>query len=152
MPLYSLIELDRVKYEDYLNIKPGERIYPPLDDFKCNCCKRHILELRPFGGPGDPLDGDFTGSLLVKTRRSFGPYVEEAEKAVRKAERCYKSDGYDNYFDWMIDEYGKEEADRFDSAHFCYHDSLPRWECRDCIVLDTNKYHEKLDRTLEQLG
>ncbi len=150
--IYSLKELDRVKYEDYLNLKPGEKIYPPLSDFRCDCCKKHILELKPFGGPGDPLDGDFTEALLVKTYRPIGPYVEEAEKALREAERYYKSDGFDNEFDWLIDKYGEEKAEALHSAELYHHEVLSCWDCRDCVVLDLDEYYEKLERTLEQLG
>jgi len=42
------------------------RINPPPSDGRCECCRRHVSELKPFGGPGDPLVGDFSGALLVK--------------------------------------------------------------------------------------
>lgn len=48
-------------------------INPPPRDEKCECCRRHIKDLKPFGGRGDPLVGDFTGALLVKTFREGAP-------------------------------------------------------------------------------
>ncbi len=135
--------IDRVKYEDSLKFKPGERIYPPLRDGRCDCCGKHISELKPFGGPGDPLEGDFTESLLVKTYRPLGPYVEEAEKALREAERYYKSDGFDNEFEWMIDKYGGKKGEELSAADFYHHKVLSFWECRDCVVLDMDEYFEK---------
>jgi hypothetical protein len=36
--IQTLRELDRLTYEDYLKFKAGERIYPRLDDGKCDCC------------------------------------------------------------------------------------------------------------------
>jgi len=42
------------------------RINPPPSDERCECCGRHVSELKPFGGPGDPLVGDFSGALLAK--------------------------------------------------------------------------------------
>jgi hypothetical protein len=37
----------------------------------CDCCNRHISELKPFGGSGDPLRGDFSEELLVKRYRDL---------------------------------------------------------------------------------
>lgn len=45
--------------------------------WRCYCCDKHITELKPFGGPGDPLLGDFTGALLVKHWRWDYPLTEE---------------------------------------------------------------------------
>lgn len=42
------------------------QINPPPEEGCCECCGRHVSELKPFGGPGDPLVGDFTGAFLVK--------------------------------------------------------------------------------------
>ena len=46
-------------------------INPPPIDNCCECCGRHISELKPFGGPGDPLVGDFSAALLIKHFRDF---------------------------------------------------------------------------------
>ena len=143
---------DRVKKEDDLKLKLGENINPPHPDGKCDCCGRHIRELRPFGGHGDPLDDDFTGALLVKTYRPMGPYVEEAEKAVGEANKCYKSDGLVNDFAWMVDKYGEKKADELDAADWYHCSVLSHWECRDCVVMDMDKYFEKLEQKLDQLG
>ena len=53
--------------------KNGTVIYinPPPSDGRCEGCGRHVSELKPFGGPGDPLVGDFTGELLLKHFRSL---------------------------------------------------------------------------------
>jgi hypothetical protein len=41
------------------------------------CCGKHISELKQFGGPGDPLVGDFRGAKLVKTfRQEFPNYAQ----------------------------------------------------------------------------
>ena len=51
--------------------KPYIRINPPPSDNRCNGCGRHIRELKPFGGPGDPLVGDFSGAFLMKHFRDL---------------------------------------------------------------------------------
>ena len=33
--------------------KPIIHINPPPPDRRCECCRRHISELKPFGGAGD---------------------------------------------------------------------------------------------------
>ena len=58
-------------------------INPPPSDRRCDCCGKHIDELKPYGKAGDPLGGDFNGALLVKEWRAVGTYVEEAEKAIK---------------------------------------------------------------------
>lgn len=96
------ISLGTVNSEEDLKTKPGLiNINPPPRHGKCECCGKHISELKPFGGPGDPLVGDFTGAYLVKKFRSFGGCVGSS------------------------------------------------WECRDCIVLDEDEYHEKLGQRRE---
>jgi hypothetical protein len=49
-------------------------INPPPCDNRCECCGKHISEVKPFGGPGDPLRGDFSGALLVKNFRTLYDY------------------------------------------------------------------------------
>jgi hypothetical protein len=43
----------------------------------CDVCGRPTATLRPFGGPGDPLVGDFSGCRLVKMYR----WVDAIEQA-----------------------------------------------------------------------
>lgn len=144
--------IDKAKYEDFLKFEPGEDIYPPLRDGRCDCCGKHVRELKPFGGPGDPLDRDYTGALLVKAYAPEGPYIEEVEKAAREADRCYKSDGFISALDWMIDKFGKEKAEEFEYADFYHHFVFSCWECRDCVVLNMDAFSEILKRKLERLG
>lgn len=54
-----------------MNDKKRILINPPPTDRCCEGCGKHISKLKPFGSAGDPLVGDFKGSLLVKTFRDF---------------------------------------------------------------------------------
>lgn len=45
----------------------------PPDEEKCNICRRRVSELEAFGGPGDPLVGDFSGAKLIKQYREQLP-------------------------------------------------------------------------------
>jgi hypothetical protein len=137
---------DKIKDEDDLKPKPGININPPDEDGRCDCCGRHISELEPFGGPGDPLVGDFTGAYLVKGYRSDGPYVEEVEKAWEEALKCYEVDGFDHPDSWLINKFGEEEAMAIVFAVELYNQVGSSWECRDCAVLDEDEYFEKLKR------
>lgn len=47
-------------------------VNPPPRDGCCDRCGRTMAELPPFGGPGDPLVGDFTGMKLIKFHTSDG--------------------------------------------------------------------------------
>lgn len=43
-----------------------------VPDAWCRGCGKHCTLLTPFGGAGDPLNGDFNGQYLVKTWRDCG--------------------------------------------------------------------------------
>jgi hypothetical protein len=96
-------------------------INPPPKEGRCNLCGRHVSELKPFGGPGDPCVGDFSGALLVKRFRSEGPPLTAEEIAAHET--------YDE--EW--EEHGPANA---------ANSFGPSWECRDCIVLNDTEYWE----------
>ena len=48
-------------------------INPPPRDRACECCGK--TDMKPFGGAGDPLVGDFKGALLLKTFREFMGWI-----------------------------------------------------------------------------
>ena len=48
-------------------------INPAPRNMYCQICHRHVDELEAFGGPGDPLVGDFKGAKLVKHWREDFP-------------------------------------------------------------------------------
>jgi len=53
----------------------------------------------------------------------MGPFNDEAERAVREAEKCYKFHGFVNTLSWMVDKYGEKKADELDAADW-YHCSV----------------------------
>jgi hypothetical protein len=134
---------DQVKNEDDLKLKPGQNINPPAPDGRCECCGKHISELKPFDVSGDSLVAFSTGKLLRINLRPLGYYDEEAERAWKEADHRYKVDGYDNPTNWMIDKYGKEKAILMSYANQGYYSSGESYECRDCYYLDENEYFEK---------
>ena len=142
--IHNVLTMDKIKREEDLKPKSGININPPPSDGRCECCGRHISELKPFGGPGDPLVGDFTGAYLVKKYRPHGPYDEEAELAYEKAQRCYENEGFNNELDYMIHKYGEEKGKMLCQIVEAHGIVGKSWECRDCAVLDTNDYFEKL--------
>ena len=104
---------------------------PPLDN-RCECCRRHVDELKPFGGPGDPLVGDFTGQLLVKTFHYDFPEYELPSE-------------YSGYLkkDGAIDEqkfvakFGQEEYESvINGLAGAWNIISSYWLCRDCILIE----------------
>jgi hypothetical protein len=65
----GIVALGAVSNKEGLKPSGHIRINPPPNDGKCEVCGRHMSQLDPFGGPGDPLVGDFSGELLVKRYR-----------------------------------------------------------------------------------
>jgi len=97
-------------------------INPPPQDKRCECCRKHISELKPFGHAGDPLVGDFNGALLVKTFRTMALKLNEIQE----------------------EEYKK----RITEEQFNFYEQLSctveaSWECRDCIILEDEEYFKK---------
>ena len=132
--------------EDYLNPKPRIIVGGPPSDAECHVCGRHLSELKPFGGPGDPLEDDFTGELLVETCRSNLPYDEEAEKALEEIPDTKEGETKGvNWLPWLIAKYGEEKAEYL----FIYASAQGFgwfWECRDWIVLNEAQYFEETER------
>lgn len=88
-------------------------INPPPTDKKCECCGKS--DLKPFGKAGDPLVGDFNGSILVKSFRPMAP--ELSEERIKKLT--------------------EEEFNSYDQAVSTISAS---WECRNCIILSNEDY------------
>ncbi len=67
-----------------------------------------MSELTPFGGPGDPLEDDFTGELLVNNSRPEVPYDEEAKKALEIVEEeMRENQDQTDLFSRLIAKYGE---------------------------------------------
>jgi hypothetical protein len=139
-----IVTFGSVDCAEDLKPQPGISINHPAWCERCECCGRHVSELKPFGGPGDPLRGDFTGELLLCVYRPFGPFHEGAEKIFREAEKRYKDEGYKDVYEYLEYEYGPEDAEEIDSLVLFYHAHDKSWECRDCAVLDDDEYFEEL--------
>lgn len=159
--------LDTVNNQEDLKRPTGTiRINPPPEDGRCEVCGRHINELKPFGGRSNPLVGDFTGALLIKKFRPAGPYNEEAVKAwegyekecqvVVKSEQPI-ADGINHIeyeereepLHWFIAKFGKNKGEELYWMGLAYGQVGASWECRDCFVLELDKYFEKLSQIKE---
>ena len=106
-------------------------INPPPRNRKCERCDKHISELKPFGGKGDPLVGDFTGVFLIKRFRPLheGEPIEKFELILAE----YELESDDKNIELEI-KYGKTEIEKallYDEAK---HLISASWECRECII------------------
>ena len=135
-----------VQNEDDLESKLIFYIDRPPWHIRCFCCLRHIDELDAFGGPGDPLVGDFTGAKLVRIYRSWCPHNEEFERILDEAKEKYLADGFANGDAWIVAKYGKEMALEIETYTEEVGYIRKNFECRDCIVLDDNEFYEKTER------
>jgi hypothetical protein len=147
---WNVFYFDRVMGPEDLKPRRGINIEPPPSDARCDCCGRHISELTPFGGRGDPMAGDLSGVLLNKMyRRTIQP-DEEVLKAWHEAEKRYKADGYDNSYEWLKAKYGQEKAHELVELDAACSQIGASWECRDCAILYTDEYFEKLRRRYQE--
>ena len=142
----GITSLGSVDCQEDLEPLPGMNINPPPRDGKCDCCGRHISELKPFAGPGDPFVGDFTGALLVKMFRPFGSFDEEADRTYKEAKSRYKEEDFKDEFEYLIHKHGPEKGEELSIRIQYYSDIGSSWECRDCVVLDEDEWFEKHDQ------
>lgn len=138
----KVLSLMAISREEDLKRDGRIALNPPPHDGRCQVCGRHLSEVEPFGGPGDPLDGDFTGELLVKNFRPLVPYISEAQEAWRKIEE--KFDEIDEALPWFISNFGEEKGEALLLSLLAYRSTESSWECRRCIILHENEYFEKL--------
>ncbi len=121
-------------------------INPPPSDRRCECCGRHIHDLKPFGGAGDPLVGDFKGQLLVKNFRAMAGRNAEAEKILKKVQDKMEKENemnYEHFEEYLVEEVGEEEAQQLMLYDQITNTVEASWECRDCIVLDGDDFYKK---------
>ena len=150
----GVVSLGAVSKEEDLERPCRFFINAPPSDGRCDVCGRHMSELKPFGGPGDPLVGDFTGELLVKKFRYDWPPDEEAERAWDEAARAYPElAGGGDLLSWLMDKYVEEKGRWMYAYEACHRPGVSKsWECRDCIVLDDDEYFGKLDQRYQEHG
>lgn len=122
-------------------------INPPPSDGNCECCGKNVNDLKAFGGAGDPLVGDFTGAKLVKTFRSMGGSNKTAEDKIAKIEAKLAEElgegNWDKFEELLIKEYGEQDAQNL-MFYMQIRDTVSAsWECRDCIILNSEDYHKK---------
>lgn len=141
------ISLGSIDGEEDLKPRPGLiNLNAPPQDGRCDCCGRHINELKPFGKAGDPLVGDFDGALLVKMYRTALPEPNSEIRDIyeRFFGGCKTKADYERAESRMAREYGKKDA----NSIVCWISGSSQvgasWECRECVVLDIDEHFEKL--------
>ena len=146
-----VLSIETVECEEDLKPITGKmNLNPPPQNGRCDCCGRHISELKPFGGPGDPLVGDFTGAYLIKKFRIDCMNIEAykiVQAFIREEEN--KVD-YDHLLKVLIEKYGEEKG-LYYLEEGTYDVVSASWECRDCACLDALGYYEK-NREAERNG
>jgi hypothetical protein len=114
----GIVSLDSIDSEEDLKPSPGIRgiINRPPKNGRCDCCGRHLSELKPFCKAGDPVLDDLEGALLVKRFR-------ECMAPDRKFDaiwgiytwNCESEEDYRKAKERMIQELGEEEAELIDA-------------------------------------
>jgi len=123
-------------------------INPPPQDRKCEVCGKGEKELKPFGKAGDPLVGDFNGSILVKTFRAMAMPV--TDKTFLKLQKKYKKKQWKGFEEALIKAHGKQKADELLFTDQLACTVSKSWECRNCIILDDPQYFRKLHKQREE--
>ena len=140
--------LETIECEEDLVLGPGMHLNPPPKDGRCECCGRHLSELKPFGKVNVGLIGNVEGALLVKNFRPNRSYDAGIEQIMKE-----ENGKWQKYYDlvlerclWRVTHHVEEEgAYSYRVAKMCG-SLLASWECQDCLVLDDDEYFERLDQ------
>ena len=134
-----------------LELDPGIDFLVPRDDyegvFRCDCCRRHISQLKPFGKAGDPLNEDLDGVLLVKTFRSYDQPMDEVSKIIREYLRTASSKSEEDSAiaekarEKLVKKFGEDGAEQALMTYQLCFQPIKSWECRDCICLSNKRFH-----------
>jgi transposase len=83
----------------------------------------------------------------VRNYRPFAPFDEVVEKKLKEAYRCCDN-GHGNAEKWLIKKWGEKETERLFFIEAAYNQIETSYECRDCIILSTEEYYEKIHERL----
>ena len=111
---------------------------------RCECCGRHLGELKPFT-EGDPVMDHFNGKLLARRNRPDAPPTEGVNTMMDTFfGNCITYEECNEALEKLFQKLGEEEAEKLWTVAF-FLDPIFKstWECKNCIVLDTHKYFEK---------
>lgn len=94
--------------------------YKKMGITRCDCCGRHVSELKPFTKKEFPNIGAGEGHFLIKRFRRMGPYNEESVEAWRKwyevrEEFIGTGDDLKDSLTWMQFKFGYEKEEK---VHF----------------------------------
>jgi len=110
---------------------------------RCYCCGKSVDELQPFGGPGDPLVGDFKGQLLIKKYRPDYVLNEEESKLIEENPEIRECDEKEA-IKLLKEKYGEGVDEGLWFRGMAAGSVGSSRECRDCAVLDDREYIEKM--------
>jgi hypothetical protein len=133
-----------ISCEEDLKLSPKFMyINPPPDDGRCDCCEKHLNELKPFSVTGHAWGMDIEDALLVKRGRPMGPPDEEVDRIMKEFfGSCLSDEDEKKAEERLIEVYGEEKAGKLMGSFEESHMVTTSWECRECMALDTEAYFE----------
>lgn len=106
-------------------------------DGRCERCRRHFSELKPFGKSGDPLVGNVEGLFFVNINRTLVPYDPESDRLwAEYFDKCQTQDDKEEARKAFIQQFGEEELEQLEWYMYLSCQLERFWLCRDCVILD----------------
>jgi hypothetical protein len=130
--------------EEDLRLSPKfEQINPPPADGRCECCGKHLNELKPFYLVGHPWDAVVEDILLVINYRPTAPHDERVDRIMEEFfGGCLNDEDGKSGEERLIEVYGQELAEYLLRYSAAAGQIVASWECYDCMGLDTEAYSE----------
>ena len=124
---------------------PGFLNNPPADG-RCNCCGKHLGELKPFSLMGQASRTGLEEVLLVKNMRPMASLNEEMDRILERfVGDCLTAEDHKKAEERLNEVFGKETAEDLLLYYNASILSTISWECRECIDLDNEAYCEMRD-------
>jgi hypothetical protein len=130
--------------EEDLKLAPKfKQINPPPADGRCECCGKHLNELKPFSVVGHPWEVDVEDVLLVKCSRPSAPPDERVDRIMKEFfGGCLSDEDEEKAEERLNEVYGHEMAEYLLRYSAAAGQISASWECYDCMGLDTEAYSE----------
>jgi len=121
-------------------VSPGFLNNPPADG-RCNCCGKHLGELKPFSVMSEASKPGLEEVLLVQNVRPLAPLHKGLERTLDEFfGDCLNAEDEEIAEERLIEVYGSKFAADLLSYYESSTLAISSWECLECLNLDNETF------------
>jgi hypothetical protein len=124
----------------YCELSPGFLNNLPADG-RCNCCGKHLSELKPFSVMSEASKPGLEEVLLVKNVRPLAPLNKQLDRTLKEFfGDCLNAEDEEIAEERLIEVFGSKFADDLRSYYDASTLAISSWECLECLSLDNETF------------